>query len=78
MAGTGLQVREYAHELVIFNPRDPDAGLVHVAYADGSVCWERPVWAYWGFLAGYDDAEDPARDRVGAQQIIAALTAGPP
>jgi prepilin-type processing-associated H-X9-DG protein len=78
LAGKGLRIREHAHELVIDNPANPDAGRVHIAYADGSAAWERPIWAYWGCLAGYQDAEDPARGPVGAEQIIAALTSDPP
>ena len=80
LAGTtaGLRIREHVSELVIDNPANPDAGRLHIAYADGSVAWERPLWTYWGYLAGYEDPEDPARPPVDARQIITALTTDPP
>jgi hypothetical protein len=48
--GTGLQVRELTSGLVITNPRDPERGQVHVAFADGYVCWERFTWDFWGTM----------------------------
>jgi prepilin-type processing-associated H-X9-DG protein len=80
LAGTGarLRIREHVSELVIDNPDNPDTGRVHIAYADGSAAWERPIWAYWGCLVGYEDPEDPARKPVDARQIITALTTDPP
>lgn len=53
--GSGLQVRELANGLVIMNPLDLDRGHVHVAFADGYVCWERSVWEYWGMIEGLKD-----------------------
>jgi hypothetical protein len=39
LAGSQLRIEERATELVVTNPRDPEAGRIHVAYADGYVCW---------------------------------------
>jgi hypothetical protein len=53
--GTELHVAELANGLVITNPRDPEKGQVHVAFADGYVYWERVVWEYWGTVEGLED-----------------------
>ncbi|HEY1919979.1 MAG TPA: hypothetical protein VGH27_30775 [Streptosporangiaceae bacterium] len=72
LEGSGLQVRELKAGLVISNPRDPDAGQVHIAYADWHVSWERTVWHHWGHLEGFDDVDD-REARVSAEKIISAL-----
>jgi hypothetical protein len=72
LQGSGLQIRELEHELVIVNPRDPERGQVHVAYSDGYVAWERVTWDYWGRLEGFaDDADTKAT----AAKIIDTLIA---
>jgi hypothetical protein len=53
VADTELQVQELANGLVITNPRDPERGQVHVAFADGYVCWERVTWDFWGTIEGF-------------------------
>jgi hypothetical protein len=73
IAGSGLVIRERPSELVIVNPRDPDAGEIHIAFADGYVSWVRPAWRYLGYLAGYDDPETETPGQVGMEAIIAAL-----
>jgi len=73
IAGSGLEIRERPSELVIVNPRDPDAGEIHIAFADGYVSWVRPAWRYLGYLAGYDDPETETPGQVGMEAIIAAL-----
>jgi hypothetical protein len=68
---SGLRVRELNYELIITNPKDPEKGQVHVAYADGYVSWERVAWDYWGQL---ERLEDGAEGRVQAKKIISTLT----
>jgi hypothetical protein len=75
IAGAALEVREYAYELVIINPRDPDKGRVHVSYADGRVSWERTVWDYWGNLQGYPDSTNGTKAPAGERLILSALYA---
>ena len=71
LAGTGLEIRELDHELVIFNPRDLDQGQIHVSYADLCVSWERVIWDYWGPLEGFAEADDQVTTIA---KIIEALT----
>lgn len=59
--GTELHVQELASGLVITNPRDPERGRVHVAFADGYVCWERVEWSYWGTIEGFGDRHSTRR-----------------
>jgi hypothetical protein len=70
LAGSGLQVRELAHELVITNPVDPERGQIRVEYADGHVSWERVTWTYWGTLEGFADVGE---DMISGQRIVDAL-----
>jgi len=80
LAGSGLRIRELAHGLVIFNPRDRDSGQVHIAYADGYVSWSRMTWNYWGNLQGYEDETDGIGSGVAAEKILGTLggkTGGP-
>jgi hypothetical protein len=77
LTGSGLEVQEYAHELVITNPRDPEKGKIHVACHDGYVSWERVAWDYWGPLAGYEDTGETTA-RVGSEKILSVLTAATP
>jgi len=84
LAGSGLEIRELARELVISNPRDPHRGRIHVNYKTGEVSWTMTVWDYWGYLEGYGGTpgSDPGGDTaVTASRIISALrtgTGGPP
>jgi hypothetical protein len=59
--------------LVITNPRCPEQGRVHVAYADGYVCRERVTWEYWGLLEGFENSAGDAEPVVGAAKILVAL-----
>jgi hypothetical protein len=72
LAGSGLEIRELDHGLVIVNPSDPDRGQVHVAYADCNVSWERVTWDYWGVLEGFENDDDT---KTTATRIIDTLTA---
>jgi hypothetical protein len=71
--GCVLRIDERASGLVLTNPRRPDLGRVHVAYADGSVCWERVTWEYWGRLEGLCRSADEAEPVVGVARILGAL-----
>jgi hypothetical protein len=71
LRGSGLQIKELTAGLVICNPRDPERGQVHVAYADGQVSWERVAWDFWGALEGLARSTDTT---VSATRIIHALT----
>jgi DNA-binding XRE family transcriptional regulator len=71
--GCALQIDERASGLVLTNPRRPGQGQVHVAYADGSVCWERVAWEYWGRLEGFCRCAGEAEPTVGAARILGAL-----
>ena len=77
LEGSPLQIEERASGLTITNPRDPEAGAVHVAYADGYVCWERVAWEYWGHLEGCEPDHDAPDVGVGPGKIISTLS-GPP
>lgn len=71
LRGSGLQIKELSAGLAISNPRDPEKGQVHIAYADGHVSWERVIWDFWGALEGLGDGTETA---VSAARIIHALT----
>jgi DNA-binding XRE family transcriptional regulator len=73
LGGCALQVDERASGLVVTNPRRLERGQVHVAYADGSVCWERATWEYWGRLEGFGHSADESDPVVGAARILGAL-----
>jgi hypothetical protein len=75
ITGAALEIREFAYELVIINPRDPDKGRVHINYATGQVSWERTVWDHWGNLQGYPDDTDGTKAPVGERLILGALSA---
>jgi len=79
LRGSGLEIRELAHALAIFNPRDPDRGRIHVTYASGEASWKRVSWEYLGPLPGYEPDDDPDREpSVDAAKIIAALAGRTP
>jgi hypothetical protein len=73
LEGCALKLEERTYELVITNPRRTEQGQVHVAYADGYVCWERVTWEYWGLLEGFGCRADEAEPVVGAAKILSAL-----
>jgi hypothetical protein len=77
LADSPLWVEERANELVVTNPGDPEAGMVHVAYADGYVCWERVAWEYLGHLEGCEPDHDVPDARVDAGKIISTLSGSP-
>jgi hypothetical protein len=77
LAGSGLEIRELARELVIINPRDPHRGRIHVNYKTGEVSWSKTTWDYWGYLDGCGSAPDGSADGeavIGASRIISALS----
>lgn len=89
LAGSGMEVRELARELIISNPQDPHRGRIHVTYETGEVSWSKTVgdytvWDYWGYLDGYGNAPDgtlSGEPAIGASRIISTLTGptdGPP
>jgi|ERR1700678_1481402 hypothetical protein len=59
--GLGLQVQELANGLVITNPSAPERGQVHVAFADGYMCWERVTWDFWGTIEGFENGHSTKR-----------------
>jgi hypothetical protein len=61
VGGTGFEVQELANGLVIRNPRDPERGQVHVAFADDYVCWERVVWDFCGTIEGFGSGSSTRR-----------------
>jgi hypothetical protein len=71
--GCGLQIDERASGLVLTNPRRLELGRVHIGYADGSVCWERVTWEYWGRLEGLGNSAGETEPVVGAARILGAL-----
>ena len=71
--GSGLEIRELNAGLVITNPSDPEAGQIHIAYADWHVSWERTVWDYWGHLEGFGDHTADQDAQVDAERIIKIL-----
>jgi hypothetical protein len=73
LEGCALQIEERACGLVITNPRRPEQGQIHVAYADGYVCRERVSWEYWGVLEGLGNGADKDEPVVGAARILSAL-----
>jgi hypothetical protein len=73
LSGSGLHVRELTSELVVTNPGDPERGQVHIAFADGYVCWERVIWEYWGELA---ELNDQAEKVISIERIVKALKGG--
>jgi hypothetical protein len=77
LAGSGLEIRELARELVISNPRDPHRGRIHVNYKTGEVSWSQTVWHYWGRLDGYGDVLGGSPDgepAIDASRIISTLS----
>jgi hypothetical protein len=78
--GTDLHVQEMASELVITNPRDPERGQVHVAFADGYVCWEKVTWDYWGTIEGFAEAPSTKRypwdEGTGETVVTRAMVVG--
>jgi hypothetical protein len=75
--GSPLQIEERANELAITDPADPEAGTIHVAYADGYVCWERVTWKYWGHLEGCEPDHDAPDTSVHVEKIISTLNRSP-
>jgi DNA-binding XRE family transcriptional regulator len=73
LEGSSLQIDEGASWLVITNPRRHEQGQVHVAYVDGSVCWERVTWEHWGRLEGFHRSAAEPEAVVGAARILGAL-----
>ncbi len=76
LAGSGLDIRQRRHELVISNPRNPDRGRIYINYLTGEVSWQRPVWTYYGYLKGYAQAPEADSDSeppADAQTILRAL-----
>ncbi len=73
LAGSGLRIREYDHELVITNPRHPEKGRIHVEYGDGAVSLVQTVWSFWGNLQGYETEDDGPGDGISVNQILDAL-----
>jgi hypothetical protein len=71
--GCALQIEERACGLVITNPRRPEQGQVHVAYADGYVCRERVRREYWGRLEGLGNSAGDAEPVADAGRILGAL-----
>lgn len=71
--GSGLEIRELSAGIVITSPRDPDAGQIHIAYADWHVSWERTAWDYWGHLEGFDGDTSDRDVQVSADKIISIL-----
>jgi DNA-binding XRE family transcriptional regulator len=71
--GCALQVEERASGLVVTNPRRLDQGQVHIAYADGAVCWERVTWEHWGRLEGFGNSANEAEPVIGAARILSVL-----
>src|SRR5580700_10571506 len=71
--GTGLEVRELTNGLVITNPRYPERGQVHVAFADGYVCWERVAWDFWGTIEGFGSGRSTRRypwDEGAGEEVV--------
>jgi DNA-binding XRE family transcriptional regulator len=68
-----LQIEEHASGLVVTNPRRLEEGQIHVAYADGSVCWQRVSWEYLGRLEGFGHSADGREPLVDAARILGAL-----
>jgi hypothetical protein len=73
LIGSGLEIRELSAGIAIRNPRDPDAGQIHIAYADWYVSWERTAWDYWGHLEGFDGDTGDRDAPVSADKIISIL-----
>jgi hypothetical protein len=71
--GSGLEIRELSAGIAIRNPRDPDSGQIHIAYADWYVSWERTAWDYWGHLEGFDGDTGDRDALVSADKIISIL-----
>jgi hypothetical protein len=82
LRGSGLEIRELAHHLVISNPtepRDPDKGRIYINYTTGEVSHRLTTWNYFGPLQGYEPNDDPDREpAVDATKIIATLTGQAP
>ena len=78
LGGSSLQIEEGPSELIITNPGDPEVGTIHIAYADGYVCWERMAWEYWGHLDGCQPDHDVPDTTVGAEKIISSLSGSMP
>jgi hypothetical protein len=77
LRGTGLEIRELANHLVIYNPRDPEKGRIYITYTTGEVSHRLVTWDYLGTL--HTTEPDPDREpSVDTAQIIATLTGQPP
>lgn len=77
LRGSGLEIRELATCLVIYNPRDPDKGRIYITYTTSDVSHRLVTWGYLGTLRGYD-GDDPDREpAVDAAAIITTLTSQP-
>lgn len=53
LAGTGAEIREREHDLVIRDPQRPENGRIYISYATGEVIRKWTVEDYCGSLAGY-------------------------
>jgi hypothetical protein len=71
--GTRLQVEEFANELVITNPDDPENGRLHVDFEHGYMSWERVVWEHFGTVA-HELGEEGTK--VVARETVAGLLGG--
>jgi hypothetical protein len=75
LRGSGLEIRELAHHLVIYNPRDLEKGRIYISYATGEVSHRLIAWDFLGSLQGYESNDDPDREpAVDAVKIIDTLT----
>jgi hypothetical protein len=73
LQGSGLDLRELAHELVISQPGRPDLGRIYIKYANGEVTLRRCRWEYLGCLDGYGSDDPEAEPGLNAAQLIGAL-----
>jgi hypothetical protein len=75
LRGSGLEIRELAHHLCIYNPRDPEKGRIYIVYATGDVSHRLVTWDFLGPLHVAEADDDPDREpSVDAAKIIAILT----
>ncbi|HEX4101803.1 MAG TPA: hypothetical protein VHY21_14900 [Pseudonocardiaceae bacterium] len=79
LRGSGLEIRELANHLVIFNPKDPEKGRIYITYTTGEASRRLVTWDYLGPLHTTDPDPDPDPEpAIDAAQIIAILTGQPP
>jgi len=75
--GADLTVRAFEHEVVVFNPYDPEKGEVRIEFESARVSWKRIVWDYWGALQGYEAEGHDGAPYIGADRIISTLCPNP-